>query len=142
MADRGDLIAALDGLHRQSFSFYYRAHAFHWNVVGINFHQFHALFGEIASDVYGAVDGLAESIRRLDGNPPQQIGPIGLDGPVLVDAVQMCQSLVAENDAILARLGEALTLAGALNELGIQNLLADRQFSHQRFRWFLKATLS
>lgn len=142
MADNTQLISVLDGLLRQSFSFYYRAHAFHWNVVGINFAQFHDLFGEIAGDVYGSVDDLAESIRRLGGNPPQQIGPIGQDGTIIVDPVQMCQSLIAENDSILAKLGEGLQVSGIANELGIQNLLADRQFAHEKFRWFLKATLS
>lgn len=141
-ADITEFAAVLDGLLRQTYSFYYRAHAFHWNVVGPDFAEYHELFGGIAADVYGATDDLAESIRRLGGFAPQQIGPIGQDGPTIVDPMEMCEVLLAENEVFLANLGGALRMANDVNEQGILNLLAERQFAHEKFRWFLRSTLS
>jgi starvation-inducible DNA-binding protein len=47
------------------FSFYLKAHQFHWNVTGPLFLQSHELFGKIYEEVYGVVDDFAEKIRAL-----------------------------------------------------------------------------
>ena len=41
---------------------------YHWNVEGINFSEYHSLFGEIYSDYYAQVDTLAEYIRILSSS--------------------------------------------------------------------------
>ena len=48
-----------------TFSFYLKAHNFHWNVEGPDFLQYHDLFGKIYEEVYGSVDIFAEQICAL-----------------------------------------------------------------------------
>ena len=48
------------------FSFYLKAHNYHWNVTGPLFPQLHELFGKIYEEVYGSIDDFAENIRKLD----------------------------------------------------------------------------
>ena len=52
------------------FSFYLKAHNFHWNVEGPNFHEYHVMFQKIYEDVYASVDVFAEEIRALDSYAP------------------------------------------------------------------------
>ena len=52
------------------FSFYLKAHNFHWNVEGADFLEFHDLFGKIYEEVYGSIDDFAEKIRALDAYVP------------------------------------------------------------------------
>jgi starvation-inducible DNA-binding protein len=47
------------------FSFYLKAHNFHWNVTGPDFLEYHQLFGAIYEEVYGSIDDYAEKIRAL-----------------------------------------------------------------------------
>jgi starvation-inducible DNA-binding protein len=47
------------------FSFYLKAHNFHWNVEGPDFKQYHDLFGDIYEEVYESIDLFAEQIRGL-----------------------------------------------------------------------------
>lgn len=137
-----DLIGLVDDVFRASFSFYYRAHAAHWNVTGMLFGQFHELFETMYSDVLGSLDDLAESLRRLGAFAPQQIGPLGAAGPIESDATALSQALLADNDALLTKLAAALVASETAGEQGVLNLLAERQFAHEKFRWMLKATLA
>ena len=52
------------------FSFYLKAHYFHWNVEGPNFPQYHTFFGDLYEEVYGSVDQFAEQIRALGSYSP------------------------------------------------------------------------
>ena len=52
------------------FSFYLKAHQFHWNVEGEDFLQYHDLFGKIYEEVYGSIDDFAEKIRSLGSYVP------------------------------------------------------------------------
>lgn len=47
------------------FSFYLKAHNFHWNVEGSDFFEYHELFGKIYEEVYSSIDNFAEKIRSL-----------------------------------------------------------------------------
>ena len=59
------------------FSFYLKAHQFHWNVEGINFKQLHDLFGGIYEEVYDSIDNFAEKIRSLGTYMPGSYTQIG-----------------------------------------------------------------
>ena len=46
-----------------TFALYLKAHYFHWNVTGPDFHEYHEFLSNFYEEVYGAVDPLAELIR-------------------------------------------------------------------------------
>jgi len=142
MATVVDLSVALSALLERIQSFSWQAQAFHWNTVGPDFTEFHQLFGGIYEAAYAPIDDLAEAIRRISGFAPQQVGPIGLDGPLVTEPTAQVESLAVANDGVLADVTTAAVVAGGLNEFGIQNLLGDIQFAHQKFRWMLSAHLS
>ena len=47
------------------FTFYLKAHFFHWNVEGILFQELNALFEKIYEEVYGSIDDFAEKSNSL-----------------------------------------------------------------------------
>ena len=52
------------------FSFYLKAHNFHWNVEGPFFYEYHKMFGDIYEDVYSSIDGIAENLRKIGTYAP------------------------------------------------------------------------
>ena len=69
-----ELIASLKIALGNTYVMYFKTHSFHWNVEGIMFPQYHEFFQGIYEDVYGAVDPLAENLRKLE-----EYAPISLD---------------------------------------------------------------
>ena len=53
-----------------SFSFYLKAHYYHWNVEGIHFSQYHQFFAELYQEIHESIDQTAEQIRALDAYAP------------------------------------------------------------------------
>lgn len=129
------------------FAFYYRAHASHWNVVGQDFSQYHALFGDIVDDVYGSIDPLAENVRKLDAFTPMSLrdvvaGCSTATGPVGFDPASLAADLLASNEVLIGKWKLAFTAADAVNEQGIANFAAERIDMHQKWRWQLKSSVS
>ena len=141
-SNEDELVAAVRDVFLASWNMYYKAHAFHWNVVAAgNFLQSHELFGLIYEDIYSSLDDQGETLRRLGALAPQMIGPLGQQGADLTDATQMVKNLFIENEALVGKIKSAATLANAANEQGVINLLGSRQDMHTKWRWFLKSHL-
>ena len=127
-------------------SFYYRAHAAHWNVVGPDFAQYHELFGHVYEDTYGSIDPLAENIRKCGGTPlsslPAIVAARTLDEPApSVDPRTLAADLMTANDVVLDCLRKAFEAADEADEQGVANFLAERIDAHQGWRWQLAASL-
>jgi starvation-inducible DNA-binding protein len=141
-----ELVQAMNKVLGNTFVMYYKTHSYHWNVEGRSFFSDHTFLEEIYTEVYGAVDTIAEHIRYLDSFAPtslmnlKQYSAIAEDDTV-VDSTQMISNLLAANDVVLLTLMQAYKLAEAVGELGASNFLQDRITSHQKHRWMLKATL-
>lgn len=129
-----------------SFSFYLKAHGFHWNVEGPSFPQLHELFGNISSDVYGSIDQWAEEIRALQSYAPAGLGRFQNlsqieDQLEVVDARQMLQTLHDDNVVLLDIINQTYELAEQAGAHGLSNFLAERQDMHKKWGWQLRATL-
>jgi DNA-binding ferritin-like protein len=123
------------------------AHSAHWNVEGIQFAEYHKLFGKIYEDVHGSLDVLAEGLRKLGDYAPatvdqmvanRSVNPIPTDE----DPVALAANLYAMNDAVLVSLNATYTLATAMNEQGIANIIAERIDMHQKWSWQLRSSVA
>jgi starvation-inducible DNA-binding protein len=141
-----ELVQAMNKVLGNTFVMYYKTHSYHWNVEGRSFFADHTFLEEIYTEVYGAVDAIAEHIRQLDAFTPtslmklKQYSSISEDDTV-VGSTQMISNLLAANDVVLLTLMQAYKLAEAAGELGASNFLQDRITAHQKHRWMLKASL-
>ena len=128
------------------FSFYLKAHNFHWNVEGINFQQFHELFGNVYEEVYSSIDDFAEKIRELGSYMPGSYTRFSYlsqidDEMEILPAQQMLQELYEDNDKMLVVLKMAYDLAEQAGEHGFSNFLAERMDAHRKHGWQLRASL-
>lgn len=142
-----DLARQLNDCLANVASFYFRAHAAHWNVMGDDFVQMHDLFGEVASDAYGSLDPLAENIRKIDAFPISSLADLASKSEITpkdtpdTDAQELLTELVSLNDGVIKCMNETFAAATRANEQGIANFLADRIDMHQKWRWQMKASI-
>lgn len=127
-----------------TFAFYFKAHAFHWNVTGPTFSQLHQLFGDIYADAHDAVDSIAEHIRTLDDPAPMNLRELLDESDIkeakAVSASAMVKELLADNATVIKGLGQAYFAAEKEHEIGISNFLQDRIDRHAKWHWMLRAT--
>ena len=68
---RGEVAAALTKVLADSYALYLKTHGYHWNVRGSNFNELHALFMAQYTEMWQALDEVAERIRALGEFAPQ-----------------------------------------------------------------------
>lgn len=66
--DRKAIAEGLSRLLADTYSLYLKTHNFHWNVTGPMFNSLHAMFMTQYTELWNAVDPIAERIRAL-GHP-------------------------------------------------------------------------
>jgi starvation-inducible DNA-binding protein len=129
-----------------TFAFYFKAHAAHWNVEGMLFASLHQFFGTLYEDLHDAVDPIAEHLRALGVFAPVSLGSLlemsEIDEDTAVyETREMIARLVAANDLVRASLHRAHAEAEAANEFGVVNFLEDRLDKHDKMAWQLKSHL-
>lgn len=143
----------MDQLHQlakiafaSEFSFYLKAHQFHWNVEGMFFESLHSLFGKIYEEVYDSIDDFAEKIRSLGTYMPGSYTRFSMltqieDETEMLDGKQMVQELLKDNEKIKIILKKLFEAAESAGEHGFSDFIAARIDAHSKHGWMLKATL-
>lgn len=140
-----ELHNALKIVLADTFTMYFKTHAYHWNVIGPNFSQYHSFFGDLYGELHGAVDTIAEEIRAVNSFAPASLTRLNEltnieEADTIPTADKMFQNLIKDNDIVLDSLKKAYDLADGAGELGLANLLQDRMDVHKKHGWMLRAT--
>ena len=140
------LVNALKIAFASEFSFYLKAHNFHWNVEGMHFQELHALFDTIYSEVLDSIDLFAENIRKLGAYTPASFGRFSMlsqidDESEILPPEAMVAELLADSDKMAKLLKLTFDIATAAGEDGLANFLAERMDAHRKHSWMLRATL-
>jgi starvation-inducible DNA-binding protein len=142
-----DLLNSSKIAFASEFSFYLKAHNFHWNVTGPDFLEYHQLFGGIYEEVYGSIDEFAEKIRSLGSFVPASLSRFSMltqvaDENQLPTKEGMVAELLQDNEKIIKILKMVYDRAEAAGEHGFSNFLAERMDAHRKHGWMLKASIS
>jgi starvation-inducible DNA-binding protein len=138
------LVESLKKALASTFAFYLKAHNYHWNVEGHSFSEYHTFLGDLYTEVFGAVDTIAEHIRTLDAYVPgsfvrfQQLSSIE-DELGVPSGRAMMSKLYADNMRVLADLQAAHGIAETMGKRGIVNFLEDRIDTHEKHSWMLRS---
>jgi starvation-inducible DNA-binding protein len=129
-----------------TFSFYLKAHNFHWNITGPDFLEYHDLFGRIYEEVYGSIDDFAEKIRSLDTFVPASLDRFTMltlvdDETEILDQNSMVSELYQDNQKMVKLLKMVYDVAEQMGENGFSNFLAERMDAHRKHGWMLKASM-
>lgn len=117
----------------------------HWNVEGPDFYELHKLFGDIYTELFEAVDDVAEHIRALDEYAPgsytrfKELGTVEEEVKIAT-AHTMVERLLATNVKVMESLNQALEQAKLANDEGNVNFLGGRLETHAKHGWMLRAT--
>ncbi len=127
------------------YTFYLKAHFFHWNVEGPDFSQLHDLFGKIYEEVYGAIDDFAEKIRAMGTYAPGSNSRFNMlsrieDETNILPAEAMVAELLQDSDNMVILLKRVYDIAEREGEHGFSNFLAERMDAHRKHSWMLRAT--
>ncbi len=139
-----ELIEQMKVTLANTFSFYLKAHNFHWNVESPNFGELHEFFESVYTDAWGAVDAIAERIRTLDAYAPgslsrfRELSQIS-DENNIPDAHGMLTKLEADNKKVIESLKIAQKQAEAQDAVGIANFFQDRIDIHEKHGWMMRA---
>jgi starvation-inducible DNA-binding protein len=141
-----ELRKALKIAFASEFSFYLKAHYFHWNVEGADFKQYHDLFGGIYEEVYGNIDAFAENIRKSGGYTPGSFERFSMlsrieDETEIPQALEMANILLTDSEKMSNIFKMVFAMAEQQGEHGLSDFLAARQDAHRKHSWMLRATL-
>ena len=145
--DRAAIAAGLSKLLAETYTLYLTTHNFHWNVTGPMFNSLHAMFMAQYTELWNAVDPIAERIRSLGHAAPGSYAQFaklsGLpDAPATPPkALKMVELLMQGHEAI-ARTARALfPLVDKAGDEPSADLLTQRLTVHEQTAWMLRSLL-
>ena len=145
-----DRRAIADGLSRllaDTYTLYLTTHNFHWNVTGPMFTSLHAMFMDQYTELWNAVDPIAERIRSLGHAAPGSYAQFGAlsslkDAPATPPAaLDMVRVLVEGHEAVARTARSIFPLADKASDEPTADLLTQRLTVHEQAAWMLRALL-
>ena len=144
--DRKKIAEGLSCLLADSYTLYIKTHNFHWNVTGPMFQTLHTLFMTQYTELWNALDAIAERIRALGYPAPGsykqfvQLSSINEEEGV-PKAKEMIHQLVLGQEAVARTARKVFTLVDAANDQPSADLLTQRMEVHEKNAWMLRSLL-
>lgn len=146
--DRAAIVAGLSRLLADTSVLYLRTHGYHWNVTGPMFQTLHLMFETHYTELWTALDTIAERIRALGhpapGDWPTLSALTSLDetDPSPPAALDMVRRLVEGHEAVIRTARSLLPLAGGVDDEVTTDLLVGRLQVHEQQAWMLRSLLA
>ncbi len=145
--DRSAISEGLARLLADTYTLYLTTHNFHWNVTGPMFTSLHAMFMTQYTELWGAVDPIAERIRSLGHVAPGSYAQFGSlaslkDAPAKPPAALDMVRILADGHEAVARTARSIfPTADKANDEPTADLLTQRLTVHEQTAWMLRAVL-
>ena len=145
--DRAAISDGLSHLLADTYTLYLTTHNFHWNVTGPMFNTLHAMFMGQYTELWNAVDPVAERIRSLGHVAPgsySQFARLGSlpDVPETPPkALEMVRVLVAGHEAVARTARKLFPAADKAGDEPTADLLTQRLTVHEQTAWMLRSLL-
>ncbi|MGJ7920053.1 Dps family protein [Neobacillus sp. LXY-4] len=125
---------------------YTKLHNFHWYVKGEQFFTLHVKFEELYNEAALHVDGLAERLLAIGGQPVATMkGNLELssiqEATGSESSQEMVQSVINDFSLIIGELKEGMSLAGELNDETTGDMLLAIHSGLEKHVWMLTAYL-
>ena len=144
--ERGDVAQELSKVLADSFAVYQKTHGYHWNVLGPEFFSLHKLLEQQYTEIWTALDDIAERIRALGELAPQSASAFAnltsiKDGDPEKSAPEMLNELMRDHETLIATMRAAIEVADEDGDDVTVDLLTQRLGAHEKFAWMLRSTL-
>ena len=145
--DRAKVSDQLSKLLADTYTLYLTTHNFHWNVTGPMFNTLHLMFMEQYTELWNAVDPIAERIRALGFSVPgsyhgfssrSSLADVPVEPP---KALEMVGILVKGHEAVAKTARAVFTVADEVNDQPTADLMTQRLDIHEKTAWMLRSLL-
>jgi starvation-inducible DNA-binding protein len=144
---RNQLVALLNQHLADTLDLYTQAKQAHWNVKGEDFYQLHQLFDEIAAELAGFVDLLAERVTSLGGYATGT-ARMAAEQTALpeypseaIDGMEHVAALVERFGLYTSRIRAGIDDAAKLGDQATADLYTEIARAGDKRLWFLEAHL-
>jgi len=140
------VVTALRQVVASKYALLGQTHICHWNVRGPAFFSLHLAFEQQYTELFAAVDEVAERVRALGSLAPGGLSTLatmaGIDEiEEDADATRMVKHLIKANRKLLKDLGAARDAAGAAGDSESEDLMIGRIQIHEKTAWMLESFL-
>jgi starvation-inducible DNA-binding protein len=145
--DRAAIAKGLSHLLADTHTLYLTTHNFHWNVTGPMFNTLHLMFMGQYTELWNAVDPIAERVRSLGHVAPGSYADFGklasiADAPSQPPkALEMVRILVKGHEAVARTARELFPVADKVGDEPTCDLLTQRMTVHEQTAWMLRSLL-
>jgi hypothetical protein len=145
--DRAAIASGLSHLLADTYTLYLTTHNFHWNVTGTLFNSLHDMFMAQYTELWNAVDPIAERIRSLGHVAPGSYAQFGKlaslkDAPAHPPkALEMVRILVEGHEGVARTARDLFPLADKAGDEPTADLLTQRLTLHEQTAWMLRSLL-
>lgn len=145
--DREAIAGELSKLLADTYTLYLTTHNFHWNVTGPMFNALHMMFMTQYTELWNAVDPIAERIRALGVAAPGSYAQYGKlssveDAPAEPPkAMDMVRILVKGHEAVARTARGIFPVVEKVGDQPTADLLTQRLDVHEKTAWMLRSLL-
>ncbi len=137
---------ALKRLLADTYTLYLKTHGYHWNVEGPHFQQLHTQFMDQYTEMWAAVDDLAERIRALGFLAPASYGEMSELASIEEETGHpdwraMVQNLAKGHERVARSARTALEIAEGVGDAATADVVTPRITVHEKTAWMLRATI-
>lgn len=144
--DRENISRGLSGILAESFLLYMKTHNYHWNVKGPMFQTLHVMFEGQYTELWNALDQIAERIRSLGFAAPGTLKEyLRLASIKEIEGVptaeDMIRDVLAGSESVSRLSREVLVLADQAGDDPTTDLLTERMQIHEKNAWMLRSLI-
>jgi starvation-inducible DNA-binding protein len=145
--DRKKVADGLSKLLADSSILYLKTHNFHWNVEGPMFNTLHQMFMEQYTELWNALDLIAERIRALGEYAPGSYKKYAKltslsESEDVPNATDMIKELLEGHEGVVRTARSVIPAADKASDEASLDLLTQRIQLHEKTAWMLRSLLS
>lgn len=145
-SERQKISQGLSRILAESFLLYMKTHNYHWNVKGPMFQTLHVMFQDQYTELWNALDEIAERIRSLGFAAPgtlkeylQMASIKEIEG--VPTAEEMIRDVLIGSEAVSRLCREVLEMADNATDDPTVDLLTERMQVHEKNAWMLRSLI-
>ena len=144
--NRKAVAGGLSSLLADTYTLYLKTHNFHWNVEGPMFQTLHVMFMGQYTEMWNALDVIAERIRALGHYAPGTYAEFVRLSSVkesksVPKATKMVEELIEGHEAVIKTARSIFDAAEKAKDQTTMDVLTQRLDIHEKTAWMLRSLL-
>lgn len=145
--ERKQITDGLSALLADSYMLYIKTHNFHWNVEGPMFNTLHTMFMDQYTELWNALDTIAERIRALGEYAPGSYKQFAAltsieESEKVPKADKMIAELIKGHEVVIQTARKLLPVCSEAHDDVTAGVLTDRLEIHEKTSWMLRSLLA